>query len=49
MFVAAAIVTPDGSVVNQVVMAAPMIALYIVSIGVAWLFGKKRTPDEETA
>jgi sec-independent protein translocase protein TatC len=49
MFIAAAIVTPDGSVVNQVVMAAPMIALYIVSIGVAWLFGKKRTPDEETA
>ena len=43
------VVTPDGSVVNQVVMAAPMIALYIVSIGVAWLFGKQRTPDEETA
>jgi sec-independent protein translocase protein TatC len=46
MFVAAAIVTPDGSVVNQVVMAAPMIVLYIISIAVAWIFGKKRTADE---
>ncbi len=47
MFVTAAIVTPDGSIVNQIVMAAPMIGLYIVSIGVAWLFGKKRADDEE--
>src|SRR5262245_8015683 len=49
MFIAAAIVTPDGSVVNQVVMAAPMIVLYIISIGVAWIFGKKRTADESAA
>jgi sec-independent protein translocase protein TatC len=49
MFIAAAIITPDGSVVNQVVMAAPMIVLYIVSIGVAWIFGKKRISDENTA
>ena len=47
MFVTAAIVTPDGSIVNQLVMAAPMIVLYIISIGVAWLFGKRRTADEE--
>ena len=49
MFIAAAIITPDGSVVNQVVMAAPMIVLYLISIAVAWAFGKKRTPDEEPA
>jgi sec-independent protein translocase protein TatC len=49
MFIAAAIVTPDGSVVNQVVMAAPMIVLYIISIGVAWIFGKRRTTDESPA
>jgi sec-independent protein translocase protein TatC len=47
MFVTAAIVTPDGSIVNQLVMAAPMIVLYIISIGVAWLFGKRRTADDE--
>jgi sec-independent protein translocase protein TatC len=49
MFIAAAIITPDGSVVNQVVVAAPMIVLYLISIAVAWAFGKKRTPDEEAA
>jgi sec-independent protein translocase protein TatC len=48
MFVVAAVVTPDGSIVNQVVMAAPMIALYIISIGVAWVFGKKRTAEEDS-
>jgi sec-independent protein translocase protein TatC len=47
MFVTAAVVTPDGSIVNQVVMAAPMIVLYILSIGVAWIFGKKRASDDD--
>ena len=28
-------------------MAASMIVLYIISIGVAWLFGKKTAEDEE--
>ena len=46
MFIAAAIITPDGSVVNQVVVAAPMVVLYFLSIGVAWIFGKKRVDDE---
>jgi sec-independent protein translocase protein TatC len=46
-FVISAIITPDGSMVPQVIMAGSMIALYILSIGVVWLFGKKRTPDEE--
>lgn len=46
MFIVAAIITPDGSVVNQVVMATPMIVLYIVSIVVAWLFGKKRATED---
>jgi sec-independent protein translocase protein TatC len=46
MFIVAAIVTPDGSMVNQVVIAVPMIALYLISIGVAWAFGKKRREEE---
>ena len=29
-------------------MAAPMIVLYIISIGVAWLFGKKRAEEDAT-
>jgi sec-independent protein translocase protein TatC len=47
MFVVAAVATPDGSVVNQVVMTAPMIVLYLISIGIAWLFGKKRDTEAE--
>jgi sec-independent protein translocase protein TatC len=47
MFIVAAIATPDGSVVNQVVMTAPMIILYLISILVAWLFGKKRDTEAE--
>jgi sec-independent protein translocase protein TatC len=46
IFIFAAIVTPDGSMVVQVVMAGPMIGLYVVSIGVAWMFGKKSRDDD---
>ena len=49
IFIFAAIVTPDGSMVVQVVMAGPMIGLYVVSIGVAWMFGKKSRDDDETS
>ena len=45
IFIIAAIVTPDASVVPQVVMAGSMIGLYVVSIGVVWIFGKKSQED----
>ena len=48
-FIISAIVTPDGSMVPQVIMAGSMIALYILSIGVVWLFGKKRTSDDDAS
>lgn len=38
----AAVITPSGDPVNLTIFSAPMLLLYIVSIGVAWLFGKKR-------
>ena len=38
----AAIITPSGDPINLAVFSVPMVGLYIVSIGVAWLFGKKR-------
>lgn len=41
-FIVAAIVTPDASFIPQVMMAGSMILLYVVSIGVVWMFGKKR-------
>jgi sec-independent protein translocase protein TatC len=43
IFIIAALVTPSADPVNQTIFAAPMIVLYIVSIGVAWVFGKKKT------
>jgi sec-independent protein translocase protein TatC len=46
-FVVAAVITPDGSLVPQVIMAGSMVVLYIVSIGVVWLFGKKARNAEE--
>jgi sec-independent protein translocase protein TatC len=42
IFILAAIVTPTPDVVNMCVFAAPMLALYAVSIGVAWLVHPKQ-------
>jgi len=47
-FVIAAVVTPTPDVVNQLLMAVPLMALYEVSIVSVWLFGgKKIVPDGE--
>ncbi|MYN67970.1 MAG: twin-arginine translocase subunit TatC [Acidobacteria bacterium] len=43
-FVVAAILTPTPDPVTMTVMAGPMLALYILSIGIAWVF-QKRTAD----
>jgi sec-independent protein translocase protein TatC len=42
ILVAAAVLSPTNDVPNMLLFAAPMILLYIISIFVAWLFGKKR-------
>jgi len=47
--IAAAVLSPDGGGVGMVVMGAPVIFLYIISIGLAWVFGKKRRTDDDTA
>ena len=47
IFVAAAVITPTGDMVTQTIFAAPMVALYLLSIGIAWVFGKA-TPVEST-
>jgi sec-independent protein translocase protein TatC len=46
-FVVAAIITPTPDVVNQLLMAGPLIVLYEVSIVGAKLFGKKQGEQEE--
>ena len=40
-FIIAAIVTPSPDMVNQSLLALPMILLYLLGIGIAWLFAKK--------
>src|SRR6202047_1964914 len=42
IFVLAAIVTPTSDILNMCLFAAPMLALYAISIGVAWLVGSAR-------
>jgi len=43
--IAAAVLSPDGGGVGMFAMGGPVIVLYILSIGLAWLFGKKRQPE----
>jgi sec-independent protein translocase protein TatC len=47
-FVVSAIITPDGSMVPQVIMAGSMIALYAIGIGVVWIFGKRQPSDDHS-
>ena len=44
-FVAAAVLTPSPDPWNQAVFAAPMIALYVLSIAVAWVVAPRRSAD----
>lgn len=47
ILIVAAFVSPTADVINMMLFAAPMMALYIVSIFIAWFFGKKRQTDAE--
>jgi len=42
IFIIAAIVTPTPDVVNMCIFAAPMVVLYLVSIGAAWILHPSR-------
>jgi sec-independent protein translocase protein TatC len=41
IFIAAAVLTPSPDPWNQIVFAAPMIAMYLLSIGIVWLVRPK--------
>ena len=47
IFIVGAALSPGTDPVGQIVMAGPMVLLYFLSIGFAWLFGKKRQPAED--
>ena len=43
IFVVAAVITPTGDMITQMIFAAPMIGLYLLSIWIAWMFGKAKS------
>jgi sec-independent protein translocase protein TatC len=47
IFILAAVITPTGDPMTQSLMAGPMVGLYIISIGLAWIFGKRKPRAEE--
>jgi sec-independent protein translocase protein TatC len=42
IFIVAAVLTPSSDPYNQMIFAAPMLALYLVSIGIAWIVAPGR-------
>ena len=44
-FVVAAIITPTTDIPNMMMMAIPMVALYLLGVVVAYVFGKKRAKE----
>lgn len=48
-FVISAFVTPSPDMVNQTALAVPMIALYLLGVLAAWLFGRPRRKPEDVS
>jgi sec-independent protein translocase protein TatC len=51
IFIVAAVLTPGPDVASQMMMAGPLLLLYVLSIGVAYVFGRRKAaatdePDE---
>jgi sec-independent protein translocase protein TatC len=46
IFLIAAVITPTPDIPTQCVFALPMVALYLLGVLVAWIFGKKRPVEE---
>lgn len=47
IFIVAAVISPGTDMVSQVMMAAPMLILYILSIGIAFVFQRRRLPEAD--
>ena len=48
IFITAAVVTPDGNPVTQLLVGGPMVVLYLFGIAAAWLFGKSKNSDRDS-
>lgn len=42
ILIASAVISPTGDALNMMLFAAPMAVLYLISIFIAWVFGRKR-------
>lgn len=42
ILIAAAVLSPTNDIPNMLLFAAPMIVLYVISIFIAWIFGRQR-------
>ena len=47
ILIVAAVVSPTADIPNMMLFAMPMMFLYVISIFIAWFFGKKRQKDSE--
>ncbi len=45
IFIVAAVLTPTADPWNQTIFAMPMLALYVLSIGIAWVVAPRRAKD----
>src|SRR3954471_23796069 len=47
IFIIAAVISPGTDMMSQIVMAVPMLGLYIISIVIAFIFQKRRVPQAD--
>jgi len=47
IFIVAAVLSPTTDIPNLLVFAAPMLLLYFLSVGIAWVFYRRRRTEEE--
>jgi sec-independent protein translocase protein TatC len=47
IFIVAAVLSPTTDVPNLLVFAAPMLILYFLSVGIAWIFHRRRQTEKE--
>jgi sec-independent protein translocase protein TatC len=45
ILVAAAVLSPTSDLLNMALFAAPMMVLYLISVFIAWMFGRPRTTE----
>lgn len=47
-FIVAAVLTPTPDAVTQLLLAGPLIALYVLGVGIAWIFVREKKADPAT-